>query len=198
MAYFHREYAYSVAGIEYADKSMALTKDNLAILNVPARLIQADFLEYDGAGEAFDIVFSGGFVEHFGDVQRVVGKLCSLARHYVVTSVPSFCGINWLIRKITRPGIFCTHQVISHRFLRDAHERAGFSTLFCNYTEGLQFTVPAGKGRAFFEKHRGLSRVINLPFRTFNRISTGSSALVGWYPRTRWLSNILLYIGRRP
>jgi len=196
MAYFHKTFGYRVAGIEYAEGAAQLTRKNLQLQGIPAEVIVGDFLELALSGASYDIVFSAGFIEHFQDLQGLVAKMCSMARQYVVASVPCFCGINWVIRKVMRPGIFRTHNVIDRGLMRRVHENCGLTTLFCNYVDGLQFTPPAADGREFFEKHLRLSRAINIPFLGFNRISRTLSRWTGVFPKTVLLAGAVMYVGR--
>jgi len=197
MAYFHREFGYQVSGIEYVEEAAATTRKNLEMQGIEARVITADLFEYEPGGGGYDVVYSGGLIEHFEDQQAVVSKVCSLSTDMVVTQVPHLLGLNGLIRKVARPGIFRTHVPVSCDALRRYHEAGGLTTLFCDGVDGIQLTPPAGEGRRLFEKHPALARLINLPVRALNKASRWASARTGVFPRWRFASNHLLYIGRR-
>jgi len=197
MAYFHCEFGYQVSGIEYVEEAAATTRTNLEMQGIEARVITADLFEYEPENGGYDVVYSGGLIEHFEDQQGVVSKVCSLSTDMVLTQVPHLLGLNGLIRKVARPGIFKTHMPVSCKALRQYHEACGLTTLFCDCVNGVQFTPPAGEGRRLFEKHPALTRLINLPVRAVNKASRWASARLGVFPRWRFASNSLLYIGRR-
>lgn len=98
--------------------------------------------------------------------------------------------------RMTRPDLLLTHKRISLHLLRDMHERCGLKTLFCNYVDGIRFVMPAAY-KPFVKKWRRLSRVINLPFGLFNRVSEKLGGIVGYRPRTSLFSIKLMYIGKK-
>jgi SAM-dependent methyltransferase len=197
MAYFNKNFGYSVSGIEYVEEGAIATQHNMEIQAIQANILNLDFFETHISSCSYDVVFSAGFIEHFEDLDAVVKKVSIVAKQYVVTIIPNLYGMNGAISRIIRPTVFYGHKRITKKMLRCPHEEAGLDTLFCNYTCGLQFIRPAGYN-AFFDKHRVFANTINVPFGIFNLISKTFSKCVNVYPRTRILSNTLMYIGKKP
>lgn len=197
MAYFSERFAYSVNGIEYIKEAADIAKQNLELQKIQATVLNLDFLEAEIPPASYDVVFSGGFIEHFEDLKWVVGKICLLAKQYVITLVPNLYGLNGFIGKVTTPKVFSVHKRIDVNLLRRLHEDAGLDTVFCNYVCGIELIMPADTTRGFFSKNRELAYVINLPFRILNYISRKFSIYSNIYPRTKYLSSTLMYIGAR-
>jgi len=195
MAYFNKNFAYKVTGIEYVEHAAVTTRQNMALQGIDAEILNQDLFTAEIAAASYDVVFSAGFIEHFEDLEGTVNKISTLAKQYVVTMVPNTFGLNGFVSKMIRPKVFYSHKQIDKNLLRSLHERAGLNTLFCDYVGGLQFIMPAKK-TFFFNKHAYVAKIINLPFWTFNQISRAFNKYAGLCPRTRFLSEKLMYIGK--
>lgn len=196
MAFFNKHFSYNVSGIEYVEHAAAATRRNLELQKIPADIINADFFEAKIADGSYDVVFSGGFVEHFEDLSNTINRISKLAKKYVITLVPNTYGLNGLISKKIRPKVFNSHKHIAKDLLRQLHEQAGLDTLFCDYIGGVQLIMPAAH-TPFFDRNFGLSVVINLPFFAFNLVSRALNRYIGFCPRTKLLSKSLMYIGKK-
>lgn len=196
MAYFHKHLGYVVSGIEYADNAAELTRKNLEMQQVSGVVLTEDFFEFEAFDSTYEVVFSDGFIEHFDELDFVVGKICSLTRSYVVTLVPNLFGVGGLISRTFRPCVYRAHKRIDRCLFRRLHEEANMETLFCDYVGGIVLTLPAAKN-AFFEKRKALSYIINLPFRVLNLVFRKLNNWFGFAPKTRCFSPTLMYIGRR-
>jgi len=197
MAYFNKHFAYSVNGIEYIKEAADITKQNMELQKIQANVLNLDFLKAEIPPASYNIVFSAGFIEHFEDLEWVVGKICLSAKQYVITLVPNLYGLNGFICKVTTPKVFSAHKRIDINLLRQLHERAGLNTVFCNYVRGIKLIMPAVTTGGFFFGHRKLAYIINLPFRILNYISRKFSIYTNIYPRTKYLSSTLMYIGAK-
>ena len=196
LAYFHKQYTYSVYGVEYAEQACAKTVENLRMLNVPAEIENADFFDY--RHPPFDVVFSGGFIEHFKELDPVIERIVALCKRegIVITIIPHMGGINWLISKVFRPHVAAGHFPISKKELGEIHERHGLKTLYLGYTGSLRIILPIDKNR-FSKEHPKMSWLINLPFRVWNKVIDVVTKKTGVYPHTGVLSRGVLYIGKR-
>ena len=73
MVYINKEFGYRVDGLDYSD-NMEYVRANLSYNGIQdAELFKADFFELVPA-KKYDLVFSGGFAEHFDDHELVVGN----------------------------------------------------------------------------------------------------------------------------
>ena len=196
MAYFYKNFGYAVDGIEYADDAVEITRQNLQMQRVPGRVVNEDFFKFEADDVSYDVVFSGGFLEHFEELDFVVDKMSFLTTKYIITIVPNLCGLNGLISKIFRPKIYNAHKKIDSALLKKLHEQANIKTLFCNYTGGILFSMPAQKSD-FFEKRKFFSWLINVPFRVLNVLCRKTINRFGLACRTRYFSPSVLYIGQK-
>ncbi len=196
LAYFHKEFGYEVHGIEYVESAVEITRRNLEMQGVPAQIEHADFFEYDVSRPRFDIVHSGGFIEHFDDLDDVVARLCALARRTVVTSIPNYLGINGWIMKTLSPKVWAVQRKIDLTTLRRLHEQCGFETRFCDYFGGLQMTELTPRSEISTPRPP-IWWVLETPRYAFNKVSGFLSRKTGYFPRTRMLSRGAVYIGIR-
>jgi len=195
MAFFNRHFGYSVSGIEYVDELVAITQQNMGMQGIHADILNLDFFQADLTPDSYDVVFSGGFIEHFEDLNVVVSRIAMLSRKFVITTVPNLYGLNGFVSRVVRPKVFYSHNRIEKKLLRNLHEESGLETLFCNYVGGLQ--LPMLSEAAFFDEKKRFIKHVNLPFRCFNLISRTISKYTNVYPRTRFMSAHLMYIGRK-
>lgn len=196
MAYANRKWSAQVSGVEYAEKAAAATRTNLAVQNVEAEVIVSDVFQLLPSPD-YDIVFSMGFVEHFNNTDEVIKVISRFSRRFVVTAVPNLFGVNGAISKLVRPDVYHGHVAIKPEELRRWHEDAAFETVWCGYVEGFRFIFPASKTR-FFERHRKVSFVINLPFRAWNVFQEFIlGRYFGVWPQSSTFSRTILYIGEK-
>lgn len=197
MAWFNRTFGYKVSGIEYAEVAASTTRRNLDVQGIQAEVLVQDFRTWDFEPGAYDVVFSGGFIEHFRDVSPVMTRLCGLSRHFVVTIVPNLDGINGGILKAFNPDTYAAHNPIDVSTLEALHARCGMRTLFCDYVGGIQLRRPGADCR-FIREHRYWGRAVHAPIIAFNRASAILGKFLKYAPRSKRLSPGLMYIGDKP
>ena len=193
MAYFHKEFGWSVDGIEYVADAAELTRANMEMQSIEAQVWCDDFFSIETSKFDYDVVFSGGFIEHFDDFPGVCRRLSELGR-IVVTRIPNLYGVNGLISRTARPHVFDKHVPINLEQLRSAHESNGLNTKFCNYVGGVRFHRIADRNR-FFEGRPKLSSFVDLPVKVLNRMSQIANRRISFRPRACWCCPSLLYIG---
>nr|MBN2276137.1 class I SAM-dependent methyltransferase [candidate division Zixibacteria bacterium] len=196
MAYFHKCFGYRVAGLEYAEGAAEATKTNMKLLDIEASVFVQDFFTYDCEKNKYDIVFSAGFLEHFRDMSVVMNRICALSRKYVVTMVPNVFGINGFISKTIRPRVYAEHNTIDIPILKTLHMDCGMKTLFCDYAGGMRFIMP-GAHHEYFTKHKCVAKAMNTPVKIVNYLSGRLSRIHVFTPRSKLLSESILYIGEK-
>lgn len=196
MAYFNKRFGYRVAGLEYAVAAAEATRLNMKLLAIDAEVFVQDFFSIDCSKGKYDIVFSTGFIEHFRDPLPVMDRIVALSRRYVVTIVPNLFGVNGHIGKTIQSKVYAEHIKIDVPALGYMHISCGLKTLFCDYTGGARLVAP-GAHNEFFNKHRYCARIVNTPAGVFNRLSKCMGAFLHYFPRSRLLSDSLLYIGSK-
>lgn len=196
LAYFAKQFAMQVSGIDYAAEALELTRANMAFQGIEADLAVADFFSDDLPASRHDVVYSRGFIEHFPETQSVVNRLVGIVRAggHVVTTVPNFVGLNGWLRSKTAPASYAGHVPIDARRLRELHENAGVETLFCDYCGVpiliLRRDTPNGGVSEGGTLWRLACVLVNATTRRLCR-------RLRWVPRARLLSPTVVYIGRR-
>lgn len=196
LAYFAKQFAMQVSGIDYAAEALELTRANMAFQGIEADLAVADFFSDDLPASRHDVVYSRGFIEHFPETQSVVNRLVGIVREggHVVTTVPNFVGLNGWLRSKTAPTSYAGHVPIDARRLRELHENAGVETLFCDYCGVPRIIVVRDTTDGGIVEGRGIEHLL------LTAVNVGcrrAFRLIGRSPRSRALSPTILYIGRR-
>ncbi|HZS05704.1 MAG TPA: class I SAM-dependent methyltransferase [Blastocatellia bacterium] len=133
---------YSEAGVEVNRK--VFERHGLDTGNV----IYADFFsdtfqsEYR---EAFDIVISRGFIEHFTEVEGVIDKHISLLKDggRLLISIPRLVGLNYLLCRLFNKDILPLHNLtIMHKqSFTDLFRNKPLIQEYCGYYGTLKFSV---------------------------------------------------------
>ena len=196
LAYFHNNFHYDVSGIEYAPRAFQKTRENLALLRIPADLFFSDV--FDFFHQPYPIVFSAGFIEHFQNVDAILEKLETLCKTdgYIITLIPNLYGINRLISKLFRPEVAAGHFPINKHKLIEHHERLGITTLYCDHIGSLKVLLPMDKN-ILSKTMPLLSSFINLPFHAWNKAIDSLTKRLMYYPKIGIVSTSILYIGRK-
>ncbi|MDO9027859.1 MAG: class I SAM-dependent methyltransferase [Candidatus Roizmanbacteria bacterium] len=196
MSYFALNFGYIVSGLEYAEAAYEKTIENLRLLSIPAQVHLADFFEFEG--DTYDVVFSYGFVEHFKDIDRVISRLSALCRPggYIVTVIPSLEGLNWWISRHFRPEVAAGHYPITGAELKILHERNSMITLWSGLYGCYQIRPPLDNTR-LARRYPFISKILNAPFRAWNRVVSSVTRRIGLYPRSKIVYLGTVYIGRK-
>ncbi len=196
MAYFYNNFNYRISGVEYAPRACRKTVENFKLQNIPAEVFKADFFSFKH--EPFDIVFSAGFIEHYPEVDPVIGKIAELCAPggYVVTIIPSMEGVNWWISRHFRPHVAAGHFPLGKNDLKTYHEQKGLHTLYCNYIGSFKILIPVAKNN-FSRQYPGISTLLNMPFRVYNRLVDRIGYTFGIYPKVSFLADSIIYIGKK-
>ena len=115
-------------GIDFSRPGLDSAQRAADRAGVSVRLVQGDL--FDGAAlpaRAFDLVYSGGFIEHFEDPTPVMRRLGELVRDggVVLTTVPNLRGVNGALQKWADPEVYAKHIVHTCESLDRAHAAGG-------------------------------------------------------------------------
>ncbi|MDD4893799.1 MAG: class I SAM-dependent methyltransferase [Candidatus Omnitrophica bacterium] len=171
-----QRFDYIPYGIEYSNSGAELNRRIFVLNGIdPQQVVRADFFSDEFQNEYknfFDIVMSFGFVEHFMDVNSVIGKhLNVLAKGgYLIVVVPNIRGINYILAQF-----FHKERLLMHNLA--IMERETFSKLFnrnlvtvlCDYYGTFDFCLFSSEGK--FQKRfilnccKMLQSMLNVTFR---------------------------------
>ncbi len=124
MIYFHKTFGYRVSGCDTSARTCDLARQNLAAAGVAGTILPVDFFALDGT---YDVVFSGGVIEHFEDPSVPVAAFARLVAPggILITDVPNLTGLNGLYHRVLKPQTFETHRPIQFAELRAWHRDLG-------------------------------------------------------------------------
>jgi 2-polyprenyl-6-hydroxyphenyl methylase/3-demethylubiquinone-9 3-methyltransferase len=124
LIYFHRTFGYAVTGCDYSEAGCREARQNLARAGIAGDVVQDDLFRLEGR---WDVVFSGGLIEHFTDAQGVLGKFASLLNPggFLVTIVPNLSGLSGAYHRWLKPETFTTHRVVTAAQLRQWYGALG-------------------------------------------------------------------------
>ncbi len=135
LAYFARSLGVEVAGCDLSAEGVRATRENLALLGVSGRVLHGDVFRLGDLGEEgmarFDLVYSIGVVEHFDELDAILGahaRLCAPGGHVVVTA-PKLTGPSGAIFRAASPSLMRTHRVVTPEALRESAQRVGLVPL---------------------------------------------------------------------
>ncbi|MCC6748437.1 MAG: class I SAM-dependent methyltransferase [Deltaproteobacteria bacterium] len=196
---FRRNQGYQVYGVEYTEHGVELNRRLFAEHGIdPAQVIHQDFFsdafqrQYAGA---FDVAFSDGFIEHFGDPAHVVGLHVNLVRPggYVAIDIPNFRGMGGVLMRLMDPSLFEVHNLdlMTLEGFRQAFAHPELEPLYCGYAGTYNLKVLDNRDTPLKTLFTHARRVAQMGL---------DAALIragfGGY-ETAFFSPYLVYIGRR-
>jgi 2-polyprenyl-3-methyl-5-hydroxy-6-metoxy-1,4-benzoquinol methylase len=130
LPYFAQRLGATVAGFDYAEAGVSLSKASLAAAGVSGDIRLGDlFGEPCFPKDSFDVVWSAGFIEHFVDASDVIARMA----HYVkpggvlITEVPNMGGLVGKLQRAIDPALYAQHFVITPAKMNAAHGAAGLA-----------------------------------------------------------------------
>lgn len=189
-------------GVEYTQEGVEVNRRLFRAQGLnPDNVIHADLFADDFQRRyrgAFDIVYSGGFIEHFSDPRDVIDKHLNLLAEggYLVIDIPNLRGLNYALTSLFAPRLIAIHNltIMKMREFRKLFDDARLTPLVCRYYGTFNFDlfsdearpgVPAQKALALVQYARP---VLNLAFRRLFGDRGADNA---------WTSPYLIYIGRK-
>lgn len=169
LPYLAKNYESKCYGIDFSELGCQLAQRNLALADVNGTILCEDFFTYAKARtEAFDFVYSMGFIEHFTSPQSVLEEMSNLLKPggTMLTTIPNLRGMYTPIARIASPKLLATHKVIPPTTLAALLRNVGFHITEFGYTGGpLKLSVvDYSPWRAVIGKwgHEVLCKCVNL------------------------------------
>ena len=189
LEYLGRRFGYVVHGIDATPFVRDRLPRHLAARGVcVGTLRHGDFMAFSDAAR-YDVVCSFGFVEHFFDVEEVIGRHVDLVRPggVLVLAAPNFRGLQYVLHRILDAENLSRHVTAAMSLARWARalEGRGMSLLHHGYYRTADFWIGPGRHGPLTLRAaalvgrlaRGLDRRVRRP--------------------NRWLSPYLVSISRR-
>ncbi|HZI92710.1 MAG TPA: class I SAM-dependent methyltransferase [Patescibacteria group bacterium] len=187
-----------VSGLDNETFASELARANLAGAGASGRIVCGDAFDLESNRELlgrFDLIYSMGLLEHFGDVVDRIGALTRYLRPggRMITTVPNMRGFNWLMQRLGSREILEMHVVYDRKRLARVHEQAGLSTLAAGYAGFFDGYVSAAGGSprsVGVRLHAGLCRTSSLLAEAWLRTAREPLA-----PELSWCSPHVYYVG---
>ena len=189
LAFFARELGYEVVGIDYSPAGHAATLRNMELTATRAEVILGDFFTHPFGPASFDVVLSVGFIEHFDDRRRVLGRMDEVVKPggWLVATWPNLRGLNgWIFRRF-RPKAAAEHFTFGAAEIAAILRTRGYAIAYAGPLDGPFLLDPLAEA-AWAARRPGLARLARAPLAIFNRCSRGLNRLLGWAPETDLLS----------
>jgi SAM-dependent methyltransferase len=140
-AYLYRRFGHSVTVFDSSPIGCEKARENLDLLGIRARVVEADLFAPPPELGQFDAVYSLGLIEHFGDVTDAVRAHVDLVAPggLLLLGAPNLDGINAPILRRLSPSFLAKHHVEAtfestwNRFEADL----GLERLFRDYLGGF-------------------------------------------------------------
>src|ERR1035437_9171327 len=128
LPYFARDLGAEVWGFDFAPAGVSNAKAALARAGVHGTIVQGDLFNIANVPiDFFDVVFSGGFIEHFTDTRDVVERIVRFAKPksgLIITEVPNVGGWTGKAQKLIDPEFYAQHVVLTLADMDSAHFQA--------------------------------------------------------------------------
>ena len=182
LAYVAKASGGEAYAIDISPVGCAKLEQNFQLLGIPVSVYCRDVLESDLSDlPRFDMVYSLGLIEHFGDPLPMIRKHVELAKPggVIVIGLPNFLGINRLVVRRTRPEMFSKHNLRTmdtRTWIRFERE-AGLEVLFRGYVGGWEPRIYAMRSQD------ARSKLVNLPIRAAARLMDNLGPVHRWNSR---------------
>jgi SAM-dependent methyltransferase len=119
-------------GIDFSRSGLILAAQAAADVRARVTLVEGDLFDASCLpAHAFDVVYSGGFIEHFPSPREVMERLAALLAPggVVVTLVPNLAGVNGLLQSLADHDTYARHVIHTSASLDAAHATAGLTPI---------------------------------------------------------------------
>jgi SAM-dependent methyltransferase len=142
LVHLAREFGHEVCVLDSSTAGVELTRRNFALLGVPGTVLHRDLFSQEPVPRQFDVVYSLGLIEHFADLQAVIGAHLRYLKPggTLIVGCPNLLGVNGAIMRRLAPSVFDWHVLAVMDIGRWAEfETAlGLAVRFRGYVAGFQ------------------------------------------------------------
>lgn len=139
------KFNYEPYGIEYSKEAVQMAEKKV-------HGILGDIFDEkltDKYKEAFDVVFSYGFIEHIIPPEKAIQAHLKILKRggILILQIPRLRKFNWLKAKIFRPDLLPLHNLslMEQEVLSGLGKKMGLEEIFCNNYGTLKLRIPMAK-----------------------------------------------------
>ena len=168
----------------------------LADAGAEGTIVQGDIFDPPAdMKDRFDVVYSGGLIEHFENTADAVSACAQFAKPggLIITTIPNMTGAIGSLQKKLDRAVYDKHVALDAEQLREAHVKAGLSIVDSRYFLSANFGVlnhPAVRPRILNKAIQAAESAATLS------VWLAESAVA--IPPTRWLSPYVGCAARKP
>jgi 2-polyprenyl-3-methyl-5-hydroxy-6-metoxy-1,4-benzoquinol methylase len=141
LAYLAKEFGYSANAIDYSTTGCDKMQEAFENANLDVTIYNRDVFGDLSDLRSFDIVFSMGFIEHFSDLESIVGKHVGLLKKQgiLLLGVPNYRGISQAVLKRLAPRKLSMHnlETMDIKSWESFEKKYGLKTIFKAYIGGF-------------------------------------------------------------
>ncbi len=142
LAYMYKNFGYKIHSLDYSETGYKKTIENFNLLQIPAGVYNKDLFSDELNLPQFDIVYSLGFIEHFYDLNLVIGKHLKLLKPdgILLIGVPNYLGINhWFLKRLA-PKLLSIHNLaaMDSNNWKSFEEKFNLQIIFKDYIGGFE------------------------------------------------------------
>jgi len=210
LPFLAQRYGWSVSGIDFSPVGCALARKHLAEAGVAGEILERElFSPNQDLFDQFQVVYSGGFVEHFSDPVAVIRLMSEFLSPggLIFTTVPNLRGLASNVHRLVGPENYALHKVILLEELCRFHELCGIRRVKAGYAGfgGMSVTdwetEPQGEAQAAGQTRGCLKALFPPVFRLASTavrlLRSASERLRLPLPRSARFSPALFYLGRK-
>jgi 2-polyprenyl-3-methyl-5-hydroxy-6-metoxy-1,4-benzoquinol methylase len=197
----YRKFGYTPYGVEYSETGVKLNQQTFSAAGInPENVIHADFFSEEFLSrykEAFDMVCSGGFIEHFTNIEEVIDNHLALLKPggTLVISIPRLTGINNLLTRFFNQENLAIHNlnIMNRKTFSGLFDVAKLQPLYCDYfgTFSLRLCEPK-EWHGFKYRLMRLTWWIQIPLNVLFRLAFGNKGMESYF-----FSPYLIYFGTK-
>ena len=136
LPFLRKTFGWEITGFDYNSLGVKKAKMLLKKMNVEGLILKRNlFDDNKDLINKFDIVYSGGFIEHFDNFEKVILILKKFVKRdgYILTTIPNLFNYSNFIEKIVGKKNLSAHNYINMEELVNGHKINGFQMIDCRY-----------------------------------------------------------------
>lgn len=112
MPFFGIDMKCQLSGVDYSPNGLELTRKNLELFGLKADLHLGNFTELSLPEDYYDVVYSGGVIEHYQDPTPLFQKAAKILRPggFKLTVIPNHWGVFGTMLKTLDPAVYKVHM----------------------------------------------------------------------------------------
>ncbi|MGH7096561.1 MAG: class I SAM-dependent methyltransferase [Stellaceae bacterium] len=162
-------------GVEYTEVGARVNRRVFADAGInPANVFENDIFDDEFLNkhrEEFDIVMSGGFIEHFSEPRGVIERHIALLKDggVLLIGIPRLRGLGYVLTKIIAPNLLSAHniRIMSFCCFKELFVNTSVEPLFCGLVGGIGLEMITSNSKRYWIRSAGSTaqKLLNVALR---------------------------------